>query len=66
MSFEALGTKIAIFEPLLSPPVRIARRAHMHRFLSVRHLTKIHWTKIHISESIIARALKLYHNIKAL
>ncbi len=42
----------------LGPPVHIARWAHMHRFLSVR--PSITLLKIHISESIIGRSLKLY------
>ena len=49
----------------LSPPVHVARWAHMHRCLSVRP-SVCHWTIIHISESIIAMNLKLYHNIKPL
>ncbi len=43
----------------LSPPMHVARWAHMHRFPSV-----CHWTIIHISESIIAMNLKLYDSIK--
>ncbi len=58
--------------PSLSPPVQFAQWAHMHHFLSVcQSVCQSVWTgpkirleKIHISESIIARSLKLYHNIK--
>ncbi len=46
----------------LSPPVHIARWAHMHRFLPVQPSVR-HWIMIHISKSIIAINLKIYHNI---
>ncbi len=49
---------------LLSPPVHFARWAHMRRFLSV--CLSVNLIKIHISESIIGRSLKLYHSIKHL
>ena len=37
----------------LSPHVHIAWWTYMRRFLSVCHVTKIHWTIIHISKSIV-------------
>ncbi len=47
-----------------SPPVHIARWADVHCFLSVRPSVTL--LKIHISESIIGRSLKLYHSMKNL
>ncbi len=45
-------------DQFLSPPVQIARWAHIHRFLSVR-LSVRHWIIIHISESNRVRNLTL-------
>ncbi len=36
----------------------------MRCFLSVCLLSTFHWIKIHISKTIVARGLKLYHNIE--
>ncbi len=44
------------FTQFLSPPVQVARWAHMRHFLSVTY-----WM-IHISEIIIAMGLKLHRN----
>ncbi len=62
-------SNLPLFCPIhfLSPPVHIARWAHMHRFLSVClsvRLSVCHWIIIHISKSIIAMNLKLCHSIK--
>ncbi len=55
------GLRYIYYIWFLSPPVHIARWAHMHRFLSVCPSVR-HWTKIHNSESIIDRSMKLYHS----
>ncbi len=46
-SLSIFQTMFYIFEPTCA----YARWAHMHRFLSVCNLTKIHWEKIHNQES---------------
>ncbi len=53
--------------PFLSPPVHIARLAHMRRSLSIcQSVCLSHLIKIDISENTVPRILKLYHSIKPL
>ena len=50
--------KVVYSDLFIEPTYAYAQWALKRRFLSVCHLTKSHWTIIHISVSIVARVMK--------